>query len=374
MSELQVIHNPLVQPISLADAVGQWSTINNHNQQAATNAAQEQRLTASAPLEQKTNELKFNAMQHTALKSVATDFMSAFERQSQKLGIAPDSPQGQQLANSLYVNGYNDTIRNITGKSYQAGTNIDLNAMASLSGLTPSEENTAKLQQKKQELDLEQPYKENIAQITAGGLDRRQNLALQHQDTMQQNTLQHQDTMQQNSQDFQREQAALKAEHEANQALKVSPSQRMGFIENHNAISKINSAINQVIDNPSALGLKNMLGDSISQRVDPNGVSTRALVADISSLKLHDRTGSVVTTSEEKRLLPFIPSVTDTPETIVKKLKQFKTEYENINNDLNATYKGAFNDLPPIMPELPSYWSKEAKQAYLQKNGFLNGQ
>ena len=49
--------------------------------------------------------------------------------------------------------------------------------------------------------------------------------------------------------------------------------------------------------------------------------------------------------------MPFIPQVTDTPETVTKKLNQFKTEYQNINNDLAATYKGAFDSLGTAQPQ-----------------------
>ena len=173
MSELQLIHNPLVQPISVADAAGQWATIENQNKQAATNAAQEQRLTAAAPLEQQTNQLKFNAMQHTALKSIATDFKTNFQNQAAKLKIDPNSEQGQQLANSLYANGgYNETFRNITGKTYQAGTNIDLKAIDALAGSTPSEENAQQLQQKVAEAKAVSgatlPDRLEIANATAG--------------------------------------------------------------------------------------------------------------------------------------------------------------------------------------------------------------
>jgi hypothetical protein len=36
--------------------------------------------------------------------------------------------------------------------------------------------------------------------------------------------------------------------------------------------------------------------------------------------------------------MPFIPSATDAPETIKKKLMRFKEEYQAINSDINSVY------------------------------------
>jgi len=383
MSELQVIHNPLVQPISLADAVGQWSDINNRQAQTDINRAQEQRLTAAAPMEQKTNELKFNAMQHTALKSVATDYMSALERQSQKLGIAQNSPQYQQLADSMYANGYNDTMRNITGKAYQAGTNIDLNAMSALAGLTPAEENAQQLQQKVAEAQAVSgatlPDRLQIARAQADIAGQQQQTGFQNQVQLHQMSDNAADRRQASNQDFELHKmttlADQTAQREEAKANKPPPTQRMAYIENNSALKKIDLALDAVKNNGDALGFKNMLGDTITQRLDPNGVATRALIADIGSLKIHDRSGAAVTASESPRLMPFIPQVTDTPETVTKKLTQFKTEYQNINNDLAATYKGAFDSLgtgqaqAQATPQPPAGVSHERWAKYLKDTG-----
>jgi hypothetical protein len=71
---------------------------------------------------------------------------------------------------------------------------------------------------------------------------------------------------------------------------------------------------------------------------DPGGVSTRAFVADIGSLKVHDRSGAAVTASETPRLKPFIPSIYDSPENAATKLINFKAEYEDIQRGLTETY------------------------------------
>jgi hypothetical protein len=43
---------------------------------------------------------------------------------------------------------------------------------------------------------------------------------------------------------------------------------------------------------------------------------------------VHDRSGAAVAASEAPRLMPFIPQATDDAETVIKKLKQLKTQIE----------------------------------------------
>jgi hypothetical protein len=123
-----------------------------------------------------------------------------------------------------------------------------------------------------------------------------------------------------------------------------------GFLENANAIRKVNSALIEVDLYPDAFGLQNLRGDTLSQRMDPKGVKARALIADIGSLKIHDRSGAAVTAAETPRLLPFIPSVNDNATTIKEKLGLFKKEYLAIQNDLSSMYSEdqGYKPLPPI--------------------------
>jgi len=83
---------------------------------------------------------------------------------------------------------------------------------------------------------------------------------------------------------------------------------------------------------------KGMLPQVILNSWDPKGVSTRAFIADIGSLKVHDRSGAAVTASETPRLKPFIPSILDSAEVAATKLANFKAEYEDIQNSFAETY------------------------------------
>lgn len=88
----------------------------------------------------------------------------------------------------------------------------------------------------------------------------------------------------------------------------------------------------------SATGWKGYLPDALLTRIDPEGVDLRAMIADIGSLKLHDRSGAAITASESPRLMPFIPSLHDDNKTVVKKLRQLQQELQNETGMLSDTY------------------------------------
>ena len=89
---------------------------------------------------------------------------------------------------------------------------------------------------------------------------------------------------------------------------------------------------------PNATGYKGFLPDVVLQRMDPAGVDTRAAIADLGSMIIHDRSGAAVTASEYPRLVPFIPRDRDDPPVIEKKLQRFIEEYEAIQQDYTDMY------------------------------------
>lgn len=89
---------------------------------------------------------------------------------------------------------------------------------------------------------------------------------------------------------------------------------------------------------PNATGYKGFLPDVVLQRMDPAGVDTRAAIADLGSMIIHDRSGAAVTASEYPRLVPFIPRDRDDPPVIKKKLQRFIEEYEAIQQDYTDMY------------------------------------
>jgi hypothetical protein len=124
-----------------------------------------------------------------------------------------------------------------------------------------------------------------------------------------------------------------------NTSVRPIPSSALAGIQNNNtAISKIDRAIAALEANPDAVGLKTYAGDTVTQRIDPKGVETRAMVADVGSQQLHDRSGAAVTISEAPRLTPFVPSVHDNAQTAIKKLRNLRKQYESNNEETQAFF------------------------------------
>lgn len=100
----------------------------------------------------------------------------------------------------------------------------------------------------------------------------------------------------------------------------------------------------------AATGWKGFLPQSVLNRIDPSGVDTRAEIADIGSLKIHDRSGAAVTVSESPRLMPFIPNATDSREAAQKKLKRLFDIAKQEQDALAATYgrEGGYKPSPVL--------------------------
>lgn len=121
-----------------------------------------------------------------------------------------------------------------------------------------------------------------------------------------------------------------------------SAAERKGVAEANLGIASIDDAIAE-LSKPSAegaLGFKNMvLPETLRQYTNPEGIVPRAVVANIGSLKLHDRSGAAVTASEFPRLKPFIPTSTDTPDAAVKKLGKMRDEYVRMQQEWSSSPK-----------------------------------
>ena len=118
------------------------------------------------------------------------------------------------------------------------------------------------------------------------------------------------------------------------------------IITNSQNLNKVNQAIDLLSGkdvgalkgDKDATGWKGYAPQAILNRSDPKGVDTRAMISDIGSLILHDRSGAAITASESPRLMPFIPLATDDNPTALKKLTRFKQLYEQEQQAFADTY------------------------------------
>jgi hypothetical protein len=120
-----------------------------------------------------------------------------------------------------------------------------------------------------------------------------------------------------------------------------------GIQNNLGSMKTIDQALAALDATPDAVGsvgsyLQSMApkygGDLNNKVLDPKGLDVRALISNIGSLKIHDRSGAAVTASETPRLIPFIPQITDDAPTVRKKLTLFKQEYERAVKDATEYY------------------------------------
>ena len=122
----------------------------------------------------------------------------------------------------------------------------------------------------------------------------------------------------------------------ANKAM-ISNEQNLSLAKTALALAE-GKTVGEVKGDIAATGWKGVLSDEMLQRMDPEGVNTRAYIADLGSMIVHDRSGAAVTASEMPRLKPFIPKSTDTAEAVQDKLKRFIRAFEQENNLYNETY------------------------------------
>ena len=126
----------------------------------------------------------------------------------------------------------------------------------------------------------------------------------------------------------------------------IPPSINTAIIENQKSGNQLDRAISLLsgqdlpgmVADKNATGLKGYLPTGLLNRIDPSGVSARAEIADIGSLKIHDRSGSAVTVSESPRLMPFIPLTTDDRDTVLKKLQRLKLEIDSSSAAMKEIY------------------------------------
>lgn len=117
-------------------------------------------------------------------------------------------------------------------------------------------------------------------------------------------------------------------------------------LENRENFAKVERALSAIGENKDSTGWKGYLPDAVLQRTDPKGVEARAAIGDLGSMIIHDRSGAAVTAAEFPRLRPFIPSVTDDPATVEKKVRRFAAEYEAVMDENEAFYRDSGYNVP----------------------------
>lgn len=158
----------------------------------------------------------------------------------------------------------------------------------------------------------------------------------------------------------------------AGQKLKDIPaSENERIMGNAQNISKLEQAIALLDGNKvgkmqgdkNATGWKGYLPNAVLNRMDPAGVDTRAMISDIGSLVLHERSGANVTASESPRLMPFIPLASDDAGTAKKKLERFLQLYRQEQAAFASVYSRDQGYKPsPIKPATPDQFAPNGQK------------
>ena len=122
------------------------------------------------------------------------------------------------------------------------------------------------------------------------------------------------------------------------QGRDVPAAQFDASVANKALIKKIDDALTTVDSNPSAFGLKNVVGQTVMQLADPQGVDPRSAVADIGAEKIHDLSGAAVMASEAPRFSPFVPTAIDTPDKIKKNLQRMRKNLVDLETERAKTF------------------------------------
>jgi hypothetical protein len=131
--------------------------------------------------------------------------------------------------------------------------------------------------------------------------------------------------------------SSLRPTHE--EKLKPIPlSANQAILGNDQSLKQLNDTISLIESNPNAVGFKGYMPNAVLNRVNPEGTEARAGIADIGSLKLHERSGAAVTASESPRLMPFIPLATDDAPTVLKKLNRLRDIVGSEQQGLSEIY------------------------------------
>lgn len=118
---------------------------------------------------------------------------------------------------------------------------------------------------------------------------------------------------------------------------------------NQAVLGQIDQAIAALQAHPKATGTKfniarTLLPASLEQgavdKMDPEGITTRTLVADLASRQIHDRTGAAFSINEAPWMRPFLPQEGRSHEANIKALQSMKQRLQMETDLLAEPYSG----------------------------------
>jgi len=140
--------------------------------------------------------------------------------------------------------------------------------------------------------------------------------------------------------------AIMAAASQANAALRADKPKELknvpatmakAYVDNESSIKQIDDTIAAVKANPKAFGLSRIGPNDLNELVDKKGIDARSKVAQVGSIRRHEISGAAVTVAEDKKLAPWLPAVYHSPESIITKLKNIRSDLTSTQDSIDAT-------------------------------------
>lgn len=135
--------------------------------------------------------------------------------------------------------------------------------------------------------------------------------------------------------------AAEKLQSLKNQGVKVPVSVQNDFRKSVYTTQMISNMTDMLKAHPDQVGVLFMSPEQITSRTNPDGVKMRALINNMGSQIMHDRSGAAVTVEEFARQRGWYPSVGDNAQTIIAKLSALSEGMQQEQNIILQMYQGA---------------------------------
>lgn len=141
--------------------------------------------------------------------------------------------------------------------------------------------------------------------------------------------------------------------------------------ENLKSLHQVEESLKVLDTRPASIGPgTGMLGDTFTQWNDPQGVDVRAKVGNIGAVKIHDLSGAAVSATEAPRFQPFVPAVTDLPDTAKKKLGNFRDQLKaQVKEQLDYSHNPANGYLPYSTPQAEEFLKSFGQPGVVRDTG-----
>lgn len=139
-----------------------------------------------------------------------------------------------------------------------------------------------------------------------------------------------------------------------------------GLSANRAQLDRIDESLSLLGQFGETVGWQNNLplSDLYYQYSAPEATKLRGALAAIENMQIKDVSGATVTAAEDKRLAPYIPKLTDTPDVVREKLTMFKKQLEGINAGYSEYYseENGFRPLPASLVSKPQQEKADVKR------------